>query len=124
MEESLDDLYKQFVESRKRKIKELIEIQDQMSIADEVSRVRSAQDCLESLLKETDSPIAATKLSSEIRANSSFMMEVMGLGKEQLTTMNQSANSPVLPNEEVKQIGVNLTAQNAVQDLHTLLLAQ
>ena len=106
MEESLDDLYKQFVESRKRKIKELIEIQDQMSIAYEVSSVRSAQDCLESLLKETDSPIAATKLSSEIRANSSFMMEVMGLGKEQLTTMNQAANSPVLPNEEVKQIGV------------------
>ena len=106
MEESLDDLYKQFIESRKRKIKELIEVQNELSIANEVSRVMRTQDCLESLLKDTDSPIAATKLSSEIRANSSFMMDVMGVGKEQLTTMNQAASTPVLPTQEAKQIGV------------------
>ena len=77
-----------------------------MSIANEVSRVMRTQDCLESLLRDTDSPIAATKLSSEIRSNSMFMMDVMGVGKEQLSMVNQAATTPVLPNDESKQIGV------------------
>lgn len=106
MEESLDELYKQFIESRKRKIRELIEVQNGMSIAEEVSHVKKAQNSLESLLSETDSPMAATKISSEIRANAVFMMDVMGVGKEQLTAMNQSASTPVLPTQEAKQIGV------------------
>lgn len=106
MEESLDELYNQFIESRKRKIRELIEVQNGMSIAEEVSHVKRAQNELESLLSETDSPMAATKISSEIRANAVFMMDVMGVGKEQLTAMNQSASTPVLPTQEAKQIGV------------------
>ena len=106
MEESLDELYQKFLESRKRKIKELIEVQDQMSIAEEVSRVKRTQSMLESHLRDTDSPVAATKLSSEIRANSGFLMEVMGVGGEQMKQINQTA-TPVLPNEQATvQIGV------------------
>lgn len=106
MEESLDELYQRFLESRKRKLRELIEVQDQMSIAEEVSRIKRAQSNLESHLRDTDSPIAATKLSSEIRANSGFLMEVMGVGKENLTVMNQSAN-PVLPTaQSTSAVGV------------------
>ena len=106
MEESLDELYQRFIESRKRKIKELIEVQEQMSIAEEVSRVKRTQSMLESHLRDTDSPIAATKLSSEIRANSDFLMEVMGVGGEQMKQINQTA-TPVLPNQQSNyQVGV------------------
>lgn len=106
MEESLDELYQKFLESRKRKLKELIEVQDQMSIAEEVSRVKRTQNMLESHLRDTDSPIAATKLSSEIRANSGFLMEVMGVGGEQMKQINQNA-TPVIPNQQsAVQIGV------------------
>lgn len=95
MEESLDELYQKFLESRKRKLRELIEVQDQMSIAEEVSRVKRTQEMLVSHLRDTDSAIAATKLSSEIRANSGFLMEVMGVGGEQMKQINQSTT--VLP---------------------------
>lgn len=61
---------------------------------------------LESHLRDTDSPIAATKLSSEIRANSGFLMEVMGVGGEQMKQINQNA-TPVIPNQQsAVQIGV------------------
>lgn len=103
MEESLDELYQQFVECRKKKIKELIEVQSQMSVAEEVSHVKRAQNALQSHLEATDSAIAAAKISSEIRANANFMMDVMGLGKEQLLAQNQT----VLPEAKpVAQIGV------------------
>lgn len=103
MEESLDELYQQFVECRKKKIKELIEVQSQMSVAEEVSHVKRAQNALQSHLESTDSAIAAAKISSEIRANANFMMDVMGLGKEQLLAQNQT----VLPESKpVAQIGV------------------
>lgn len=103
MEESLDELYQQFVECRKKKIKELIEVQSQMSVAEEVSHVKRAQNALEQLLSETDSSVSAAKLSSEIRANANFMMDVMGLGKEQLVAQTQT----VLPEPKpVAQIGV------------------
>lgn len=107
MEESLDELYQKFLESRKRKLKELIEVQDQMSIAEEVSRVKRTQSMLESHLRDTESPMAATKLSSEIRANSGFLMEVMGVGGEQMKQINQTAVAPVLSNQQSNvQIGV------------------
>lgn len=103
MEESLDELYQQFVECRKKKIKELIEVQSQMSVAEEVSHVKRAQNALQSHLEATDSAIAAAKISSEIRANANFMMDIMGLGKEQLVAQNQT----VLPEPKpVAQIGV------------------
>ena len=106
MEESLDELYQKFLESRKNKLRELIEVQEQMSIAEEVSRVKRTQNMLESHLRDTDSPIAATKLSSEIRANSGFLMEVMGVGGEQMKQINQTA-TPVLPNQQSNyQVGV------------------
>lgn len=106
MEESLDELYQKFLESRKRKLRELIEVQDQLSIAEVVSHVKNAQDELESHLKDTDSPIAATRLTNEIRANSDFLMEVMGVGSEQMKQLNQTA-APVLPNQEASyQVGV------------------
>lgn len=103
MEESLDELYQQFVECRKKKIKELIEVQSQMSVAEEVSHVKRAQNALEQLISETDSGMVASNLAKEIRANASFMMDVMGLGKEQLLAQNQT----VLPEAKpVAQIGV------------------
>lgn len=106
MEESLDELYQKFLESRKKKLKELIEVQDQMSIAEVVSHVKNAQNELESHLKETDSPIAATRITNEIRANSDFLMEVMGVGSEQMKQINQTA-TPVLPNQQSNyQVGV------------------
>lgn len=106
MEESLDELYQKFLVSRKNKLRELIEVQDQMSIAEEVSRIKKTQSMLELHLKDTDSPIAATKLSSEIRANSGFLMDIMGVGGEQMKQINQTA-VPVLPNQQsAVQIGV------------------
>lgn len=115
MEESLDELYRQFVECRKKKIKELIEVQSSMSVAEEVSHVKRAQIALEQLLSETDSSVSASKLSSEIRANANFMMDVMGLGKEQIIAQNQTvlpesntaiANNTALANNIISQIGV------------------
>ena len=103
MEESLDELYQQFVECRKKKIKELIEVQSQMSVAEEVSHVKRAQNALEQLISETDSGMVASNLAKEIRANANFMMDVMGLGKDQLSAQNQT----VLPESKpVVQIGV------------------
>ena len=103
MEESLDELYQQFVECRKKKIKELIEVQSQLSVAEEVSHVKRAQNALEQLISETDSGMVASNLAKEIRANANFMMDVMGLGKEQLSSQNQT----VLPEAKpVAQIGV------------------
>lgn len=103
MEESLEELYQQFVECRKQKIKELIEVQSQMSVAEEISHVKRAQNALEQLISETDSGMVASNLAKEIRANANFMMDVMGLGKEQLSSQNQT----VLPEPKpVAQIGV------------------
>lgn len=106
MEESLDELYKQFVECRKKKIKELIEVQSQMSVAEEVSYVKQAQNNLMQILSETDSAVSASKLSSEIRANANFMMDVLGLGKEQLSAQNQMALPSPTPVANIPQIGV------------------
>lgn len=106
MEESLDELYKQFVECRKQKIKELIEVQSQMSVAEEVSHVKRAQNALEQLISETDSGMVASNLAKEIRANATFMMDVMGLGKEQLSAHNQMALPSPTPVSNIPQIGV------------------
>ena len=106
MEESLDELYQRFLESRKKKLRELIEVQDQMSIAEEVSRIKRTQRSLEDLMESTESAVAATKLSGEIRANSNFLMEVMGVGKENLTVMNQSANSVLPSAQSTSAVGV------------------
>lgn len=106
MEESLDELYKQFVECRKKKIKELIEVQSQISVAEEVSYVKRAQTVLGQILSETDSAVSASKLSSEIRSNANFMMDVMGLGKEQLSAQNQSVLPEPKPVANIPQIGV------------------
>lgn len=100
MEESFEELYEQFLNCRKEKIKELIEVQSQLNIAEEVSHVKGAQIALKTRLEEADSAIAAAKLSSEIRANASFMMDVMGVGKEQLTAINQNQNQAVIPSSQ------------------------
>lgn len=74
-----------------------------MSVAEEVSHVKRAQNALEQLISETDSGMVASNLAKEIRANANFMMDVMGLGKEQLLAQNQT----VLPESKpVAQIGV------------------
>lgn len=108
MEESLEELYQQFVECRKQKIKELIEVQSQMSVAEEVSHVKRAQNALEQLISETDSGMVASNLAKEIRANANFMMDVMGLGKEQMAMINTNQNQSVLPGQtiDVPKIGM------------------
>lgn len=113
MEESLDELYKQFVECRKKKIKELIEVQSSMSVAEEVSHVKRAQNALEQLLSETDSSVSASKLSSEIRANANFMMDVMGLGKEQIIAQTQT----VLPESNNAAINAAIPAKNVISQI-------
>ena len=90
MEESFEELYEQFLKCRKEKIKELIEVQSQISIAEEVSHVRRAQNSLQSHLEATDS-------------------DVMGVGKDQLSYINQNQNQTVLPTSQaidVAQIGM------------------
>lgn len=106
MEESLDELYQKFIESRKRKLSELIDVQDQMSIAEEVSRIKRTQSNLESRIRDTESDVVATKISSEIRANSSFLMEVMGVGKENLTVLNQSTTQVLPTAQSTSAVGV------------------
>jgi len=100
--QSLESLYQEFVATRMEKLKELIECQKQLSVAQELSNVKRAQEQLVTRIAETESDVVATKLSNEIRQNAEFMMGAMGL---------METKSPLTINSQAPSINPNSTIE-------------
>lgn len=79
MENSLDELYEEWLEAKVKVMKETIEVQKGLSVAKEVSRVLASQERLEDAARTEENPLVQLKLSEGIKSNSEFLLGVAGV---------------------------------------------
>lgn len=103
--ESLNELYEKFRKERINKIRELIEVQEQLNISDRVSNILERQSKLKSLFNDTDSAKEAVLLDERMQDNEEYLMKVMGVGVNDIQAVTESV-TPIANEASQKSIGV------------------
>ena len=104
MEENLEKLYQDYMESRKKVMRELIEFSNNYDVKRGLGNIQATVEGLMDDFGGEENPLVRAKLSERVVDNTKFLLEATGTISQNQPMINQALPNPVQESNDIGMI--------------------